>query len=108
MTPIEIGRKIAREYDATALRHTGIVEAIAAAIEAERAVTANALSKALADTVLLPDESFDQQASKMPVDLKSEWDRCSETYGGEPTPEQWYFWCLEILRGERKPQKRDR
>jgi hypothetical protein len=38
------------------------------------------------------------------INLKAEWDHCSQTYGGEPTWEQWYRWCLELLRGERKPQ----
>jgi hypothetical protein len=42
------------------------------------------------------------------VNLKAEWDRCSQTYGGEPTYEQWYAWTLELLRGERRKQSKGR
>ena len=43
----------------------------------------------------------------MQVDLKKEWDACSVTYGLDgPTYEQWYGWCLELLRCERKPQEK--
>lgn len=43
----------------------------------------------------------------MLVDLKAEWGRCMQMAGHEPRPDQWYAWTLELMRGEREPQKRD-
>lgn len=38
------------------------------------------------------------------VDLRAEWNACSSAHGHEPTYEQWYVWCLKLLRSELAPQ----